>query len=59
MSNSNITGIKIIMEYIQENYRKKLYINELATQVNMSVDNYYKFFRKATGRTPTEYINLY
>lgn len=59
VSNPKLERLKKIMEFIHCHYQEKLYIADLANQLHMSEDNLYKYFKKSTGRTPTEYINLY
>lgn len=49
--------IENAIEYINKNYNKKIYIEELADMCNMSESNFYSCFKKATGMPPIEYKN--
>lgn len=59
MMSAKLQRLKMTMEYIHNHFQEKLYIKDLADELNMSEDNFYKYFKGITGRTPTEYINLY
>jgi AraC-like DNA-binding protein len=56
-SNHRIEALKSVMTYIKENYQEKIYISDLAQLVNMNEQYFCRFFKKALGRTPVEYIN--
>jgi AraC-like DNA-binding protein len=58
-STVNIERLKKVILYIQEHYQSKITIDELAEQLNMSRHYFCKFFKKATGMTPIDYINSY
>lgn len=58
-SDKRVEDIKTILTYIKENYREKIYISDLAGQVNLNEQYFCRFFKKAIGRTPMEYINEY
>lgn len=51
--------IKKILNYIHAHFKRKIHIQELASEVNMSQYHMCRFFKLLTGRTPVEYINLY
>lgn len=51
--------IKDSITFIRNHYREKIYIRDLASLANMSEQYFCRFFKKALGRTPTEYINDY
>lgn len=55
--NYKIELIKKILSYIQLNYSEKIYIQELAAEVNMNTYYFCWFFKTITGKTPIEYIN--
>lgn len=55
----NIERLKKVVQYIQDHYQSKITIDELATQLNMSRYYFCRFFKKATGITPVDYINCY
>ena len=50
---------KTIMNYIHENYKNKITLEQLANHVNFSVQYFCKFFKSIFGRTAIEYINEY
>lgn len=52
-------NIKIILDYIAENYSKPITIDELAEQVSLSKHYFMRFFKKYMGTTCIEYINDY
>ena len=58
-STANIERLKKVIQYIQEHYQSKIMIDELADQVNMSRHYFCRFFKKATGMTPVDYMNCY
>ncbi|MCM1136456.1 MAG: AraC family transcriptional regulator [Clostridium sp.] len=51
--------IKTALTYIKENYQEKIYIADLARQVNLNEQYFCRLFKKAIGRSPIEYINEY
>lgn len=53
----NSDKIKIIYEYVQENYQKKISLSEISKMVNMSPVSFNRFIKKRTGKTFIEYIN--
>ena len=58
-SDKRIESIKTALTYIRENYKEKIYISDLAGQVNLNEQYFCRFFKKAIGRSPMEYINEY
>jgi len=54
-----VEGIKKTLTYIQENYKEKIYIRDLAKEVCMNEQYFCRFFKKAIGRSPIEYVNEY
>lgn len=54
-----VEEIKTVLTYIKENYKEKMYIQDLARQVNMNAQYFCRFFKKSIGRSPMEYINEY
>lgn len=52
----NDEPIKDAQIYIEDNYNKKLNINEIANKFNISTRNFLRRFKKATSNTPLEYI---
>jgi AraC-like DNA-binding protein len=53
----NSDKIKIIYDYVQENYHNKILLSEIAELVNMSQVSFNRFIKKRTGKTFIEYIN--
>lgn len=53
----NSDKIKVIYEYIQENYNKKVSLNEISELVNMSQVSFNRFIKSRTGKTFVEYLN--
>lgn len=53
----NSDKIKIIYEYVQENYQKKISLEEISNLVNMSPVSFHRLIKKRTGKTFIEYIN--
>lgn len=45
-----------ILRYLQENYHKKLTLQEIADQINLSKSECARFFKKITGETIFEYL---
>lgn len=54
-----ITAIKTVLSYITEHYQEKLYVPDLASQVNMNEQYFCRFFKRSIGKTPIDYINDY
>lgn len=54
-----IETIKKAIGYIQDNYKEKIYIRDLADLIGMNEQYFCRFFKKAIGRSPIEYVNEY
>lgn len=54
-----VTTIKAALTYIKKNYRDKIYIRDLAQLVNMNEQYFCRFFKRAIGYSPMEYVNEY
>jgi AraC-like DNA-binding protein len=54
-----IETIKTTLTYIQENYKEKIYIRDLADLIGMNEQYFCRFFKKVIGRSPMEYVNEY
>ena len=52
-------SIKTVLTYISDNYQNKIYISDLARQVNLNEQYFCRLFKKAIGRPPIAYINEY
>lgn len=53
----NSDRIKVIYEFIQENYASKITLSEVSELVNMSPVSFNRFIKKRTGKTFVEYVN--
>ncbi|WP_333909537.1 AraC family transcriptional regulator [Tenacibaculum aiptasiae] len=53
----NSDRIKKIYEYIQENYHKKITLDEISELINMSPVSFNRFIKKRTGKTFIAYLN--
>lgn len=58
-SDKRVERIKATLAYIRENYKDKIYIRDLANVVNMNEQYFCRFFKKAIGRSPMEYVSEY
>lgn len=54
-----VERVKATLTYIRDNYRDKIYIRDLASVVNMNEQYFCRFFKKAIGRSPMEYVSEY
>ena len=52
-----VEGIKAVLTFIRENYKEKIYIQDLASQVHMNEQYFCRFFKKHMGLTFLEYQN--
>jgi AraC-like DNA-binding protein len=57
--NYKINVIKKALNYIQDNFSKKIYTEDLAKEVNMNPQYFCRFFKATIGKTPVEFINQY
>ncbi|MCD7868162.1 MAG: AraC family transcriptional regulator [Clostridiales bacterium] len=57
--NKKMEGIKKALTYIWENYDQKIYISDLASLLNINEQYFCRYFKKAIGRSPIEYLNEY
>ena len=57
--NYKVNYIKTIISYIQKNYSEKIYIKDMAKQINMNEQYFCRFFKSMIGRSPIEYLNEY
>ncbi|MBI9041113.1 AraC family transcriptional regulator [Lutibacter sp.] len=53
----NSDKIKKVYEYIQENFNKKITLNEISNIVSMSPVSFNRFIKKRTGKTFVDYTN--
>lgn len=54
-----VESVKTALTYIKDHYQTKIYIADLAGQVNLNEQYFCRLFKKAIGRSPMEYINEY
>ncbi|MBE6608107.1 MAG: helix-turn-helix transcriptional regulator [Ruminococcaceae bacterium] len=47
------------VRYVEQNYNKKLSVEELAVRANMSVSRFFPYFKNEFGMTPVDYVNNY
>ncbi|NCB91079.1 MAG: AraC family transcriptional regulator [Clostridia bacterium] len=59
LENQRIESIKTVLAYITRHYPEKLYIQDLSSLVNMNEQYFCRFFKKAIGKPPIDYINDY
>ena len=52
----NVLRLRPVMEYIDKNRRKRIFIHELSALTALSEDHFEKLFRVTVGRTPFEYM---
>lgn len=52
-----ISNVKIVVDYIHENYQNQITIGELADLLHFSEPYFMRFFKKYTGTTCVAYIN--
>jgi AraC-like DNA-binding protein len=55
--NKNEARINFVCNYVENNFAKKLNMEEVAAQVFLSVSAFCKFFKRATGKTFSDYVN--
>lgn len=53
----NSARIKKVYEFIQENYYRKISLEEISKLVNMSPVSFNRFIKKRTGKTFINYVN--
>ena len=53
----NVLRLRPVIEYIDQHYCEKIYIEDLSDMINVSADYFTKMFGISIGRTPIEYIN--
>lgn len=53
----NSDNVKIVYEYLQENFYKKLKVKDVADLINMTEVSFSRFIKKRTGKTFIEYLN--
>ena len=49
----------LVYAYVDENYQKKITINEVASLCNLGKEGFCRYFKKATGKTFINFLNHY
>lgn len=57
--NRQVETIKATITYIREHYQEKIYVRDLASLIGLNEQYFCRFFKKAIGMSPVEYINEY
>ena len=57
--NHRIETIKTTITFIQNHYQEKIYIRDLASLAGLNEQYFCRFFKKAIGMSPVEYLNEY
>ena len=52
-----IANVKKVLTYIHDNFSQKISADDLAKLLEMNPQYFSRYFKKLTGKTPTEYIN--
>lgn len=53
----NLERFNPIFKYIETNFNEKIYVEDLANRINLSVFHFSRLFKNITDKTPNEYIN--
>lgn len=59
VDNYKVQPLKITLAYIRAHYQEKIYIKDLARQVNMNEQYFCRFFKESIGQSPIAYLNEY
>ena len=54
-----VETIKTAITYIRDHYQEKIYIRDLASLIGLNEQYFCRFFKKAIGMSPVEYLNEY
>jgi len=49
--------IDIIFEFVSKNFKRQIPLDEIADKVSMTVPAFCRYFKKATGKTFTQFVN--
>ncbi|NLJ16347.1 MAG: helix-turn-helix transcriptional regulator [Clostridiales bacterium] len=55
----NDIGIQKAVYYMQDNYNERIYLDEIAKTAGMNSQHFCRSFKKKTGKTPMEFLNIY
>jgi AraC-like DNA-binding protein len=53
----NSDKLKLLYDFVQENYANKITLDEVSELMNMSSVSFNRFIKKRTGKTFVEYVN--
>ena len=53
----NVMRMRPVLDYMDENYSEKIYIETLSDMITVSPDYFTKMFKDSIGKTPIDYIN--
>lgn len=53
------TSIREALSFLENNYDRKIYVEELAETVHLSRTHFTRQFKRFLGMTPIEYLNMY
>lgn len=56
MDDPHIEMVKKSISYMKEHFAEKIYIRDLAQQVNMNEQYFCRFFKKSVGKSPVEHL---
>tara|TARA_R110002050_G_scaffold293182_1_gene449430 strand:+ start:103405 stop:104277 length:873 start_codon:yes stop_codon:yes gene_type:complete len=51
--------VDVIFKYVNKNFQKHITLDEIASEVSMTVPAFCRYFKKATGKTFTQLVNEY
>lgn len=54
-----VESVKTVLTYIKEHYQEKIYVADLAGEVNLNEQYFCRLFKRALGRSPVTYVNEY
>lgn len=54
-----VETIKTAITYIREHYQEKIYIRDIASFIGLNEQYFCRFFKKAIGLSPVEFLNEY
>lgn len=56
-SDRRVEMVKKVITYMEQHFSEKIYIHDLAHQINMNEQYFCRFFKKIIGRSPISYLN--
>lgn len=59
INNYKAERLKVVLNYIHENYREKISLPQLANTINMSCEHFCRYFKQMLRRSPIDYLNYY